>query len=38
MPPNREALRCYREVMKFSYEFNWNNQKGENWYKFNNFK
>ncbi|KRX08398.1 hypothetical protein PPERSA_08597 [Pseudocohnilembus persalinus] len=31
LPPNKEALRLYREVLKFSNEFTWNNKNGENW-------
>ena len=26
--PNREALRLYREILKFSNEFDWKNDKG----------
>ncbi len=32
MPPNKEALKLYREVLKFANYFYWNNQKGDNWY------
>lgn len=28
MPPSIEALRLYREVLKFTKEFNWKNEKG----------
>jgi len=31
MPPNREALKLYREIFKFSRCFYWNNAKGDNW-------
>ncbi|EAR93245.1 complex 1 protein, LYR family protein (macronuclear) [Tetrahymena thermophila SB210] len=31
MPPNKEALKLYREILKFSNYFYWNNTKGENW-------
>jgi len=30
-PPNKEALRLYREVIKFCGEFDWENEKGELW-------
>ena len=30
-PPNREALRLYREVIKFCAEFNWHNTDGRLW-------
>lgn len=26
--PNRESLKLYREILKFSNEFNWTNEKG----------
>lgn len=29
--PNREALRLYREILKFSNEFDWNNERGQQW-------
>ena len=32
MPPNKEALKLYREILKFSNHFYWNNFKGENWF------
>lgn len=32
MPPNKEALKLYREVLKFSRYFSWTNKKGEYWY------
>jgi hypothetical protein len=31
MPPNKEALKLYREVLKFSRYFSWTNKKGEYW-------
>ena len=31
LPPNKESLRLYREVLKFTRTFYWNNQNGENW-------
>lgn len=27
--PNREALRLYREILKFSSEFDWPNERGQ---------
>jgi hypothetical protein len=29
--PNREALRLYREILKFSSEFDWKNERGQHW-------
>ena len=31
MPPNKEVLRLYRDIFKFSYNYNWNNLRGDNW-------
>ena len=30
-PPSKEALKLYREILQFSKNFYWNNNKGENW-------
>ena len=30
-PPNKDALRIYREVVKFCAEFNWKNTDGRVW-------
>lgn len=30
-PPNLEALRLYREILKFSKTLNWNNVDGTPW-------
>ncbi len=32
--PNREALRLYREILKFSKTMNWNNVDGTPWFTF----
>ena len=29
--PNREILLTYREVLKMTQRFNWNNEDGEPW-------
>lgn len=29
--PNIEVLRLYRDVLKFTFQFYWNNEKGECW-------
>lgn len=30
-PPKRESLRLYREILKFTNEFNWEDDKGTMW-------
>lgn len=30
-PPNREGIRQYREILKFSNEFYWTNERGQVW-------
>ena len=30
-PPRRESLALYREILKFSREFDWSDEYGQNW-------
>jgi len=34
--PNREALKLYRDILKFSKMLSWTNEQGVSWYHFKN--